>query len=102
MATFVTELWESVFTPGTTPALIKATHGSFVLLILSLLAMIYMSRSIHFVNLLVISLCLWGAVTWFLKELAIAKREKEENGKENEGNGNESTEIKEVEDKKSI
>ncbi|ODQ82404.1 hypothetical protein BABINDRAFT_159006 [Babjeviella inositovora NRRL Y-12698] len=69
MATFITELWESVFTPGTTPALIKATHGSFVLLVLSLIMLIYLSGSIHFYNLLAISFCLWGTVTWFILEL---------------------------------
>lgn len=68
MAFFV-DLWESVFTPGTNPALIHATHTSFVLLVLSLMWMIYTSRSIHFFNLLIIALCLWASVTWFLSEL---------------------------------
>lgn len=66
---FFVELWESVFTPGTTPALVTATHGSFILLTLSLLWLIYVTRSIHFINLLVISLALWATVTWFLAEL---------------------------------
>lgn len=66
---FFTDLWDSVFTPGTNPALIRATHGSFVLLTMSLLWMVFTSRSIHFLNLLVIALCLWATVTWFLAEL---------------------------------
>lgn len=70
---FIEELWQSVFTPGTTPALIKATHGSFALLIASLLWLIYLSRSIHFVNLLVIALLLYGTVFWFIKELERTK-----------------------------
>lgn len=70
---FFVELWESVLTPGTTPALIKATHGSFILLILSLLSLIYLSRSIHFINLLVIALLLYGSVVWFINELNQAK-----------------------------
>lgn len=74
MATFITDLWESVFTPGTTPTLVAATHGSFVFLALSLLWMIYTTRSIHFVNLLVIALCLWASVTWFLHELEKEKQ----------------------------
>ncbi|CAH2353745.1 V-type ATPase assembly factor Pkr1p [[Candida] railenensis] len=76
MASFVTELWDSVFQPGTNPALIKATHGSFVLLILSLLALIYMTRSIHFINLLVIACLLYGTVVWFIGELQQAKLNK--------------------------
>lgn len=73
MASFMTALWESVFTPGTTPLLIKATHGSFVLLVLSLISLIYISGSIHFVNLLIIALLLWATVTWFVQELAKEK-----------------------------
>lgn len=70
---FITELWESVFTPGTTPALIKATHASFILLILSLICLIFLSRSIHFINLLVISVLLYGSVIWFISELKQTK-----------------------------
>lgn len=70
---FIEELWQSVFTPGTTPALIKATHGSFALLIASLIWLIYLSRSIHFVNLLVIALLLYGTVVWFISELQRTK-----------------------------
>ncbi|GMM30714.1 Pkr1 protein [Martiniozyma asiatica (nom. inval.)] len=71
---FVQEIWQSVFEPGTNASVIKATHGSFVLLVLSLSWMIYHSGSIHFVNLLVISLALWGTVTWFLAELEKEKQ----------------------------
>lgn len=70
---FLVELWESIFTPGTTPALLKATHVSFVLLHLSLISLIYLTRSIHFINLLVIALLLHGAVIWFVNELKQAK-----------------------------
>lgn len=88
---FITELWESVLTPGTTPALVKATHASFILLIISLISLIYLSRSIHFVNLLVIAVLLYAAVVWFIKELEQAKlksneeldKEAEEGEKEN-------------------
>lgn len=66
---FVVELWQSVFEPGTNPALVKATHGSFIALTLTLSWMIYTSGSIHFVNLLVISLLLWASVIWFMSEL---------------------------------
>lgn len=70
---FITELWESVFTPGTTPALIKATHASFILLIISLISLVCLSRSIHFINLLVISILLYASVIWFIHELKQAK-----------------------------
>lgn len=73
MSSFFVDLWESVFTPGTNPALIRATHSSFVMLVTSLVWMVYTSRSIHFFNLLVIALCLWASVTWFLSELAKEK-----------------------------
>jgi len=70
---FLKELWESIFTPGTSPALVLATHASFVLLLLTLGALIYMSGSIHYVNLFVISLILYGLVVWFIGELQNAK-----------------------------
>lgn len=88
---FFIELWESVFTPGTTPALIKATHASFIMLIVSLLSLIYLTRSIHFINLLVIALMLYGSVIWFINELNQAKLkdnstlEKEDGSVETEG-----------------
>lgn len=90
---FIVELWESIFTPGTTPALLKATHASFILLLLSLLSLIYYTRSIHFINLFVIAGLLYGSVIWFVNELkhtklqsneALAGEEKEEK-KEKEG-----------------
>ncbi|CAI5756020.1 unnamed protein product [Candida verbasci] len=70
---FITELWDSIFTPGTTPALITATHISFVLLITSLIFLIFLSKSIHFINLLIIALILYAAVIWFINELKNVK-----------------------------
>lgn len=70
---FFVELWESIFTPGTTPALLKATHGSFILLLLSLLFLVYYTRSIHFINLFVIAALLYALVIWFVGELQRAK-----------------------------
>ena len=104
MASFVTELWDSVFQPGTNPALIKATHGSFVLLILSLLALIYMTRSIHFINLLVIACLLYGTVVWFIGELQQAKLSKnaelEKESQEKKSNEEKSEEVVETEEVK--
>ncbi|WLF76567.1 SMK killer toxin resistance protein [Lodderomyces elongisporus] len=75
---FIIDLWESIFTPGTTPALITATHGSFILLISSLLVLIYVTKSIHFFNLLVIAVLLYGTVIWFISELQKAKLQSNE------------------------
>lgn len=70
---FFVDLWESIFTPGTTPALLKATHGSFVLLLLSLLFLVYYSGSIHFINLFIIAAILYALVIWFVAELRRVK-----------------------------
>lgn len=80
MASFVGDLWQSVFTPGTSPALIKATHASFFLLVVSLTSLIFIHGSIHFYNLLAIALALWGAVIWFISELAKEKKKLAESG----------------------
>mmetsp|Transcript_8526 Transcript_8526/g.10629 ORF Transcript_8526/g.10629 Transcript_8526/m.10629 type:complete len:127 (+) Transcript_8526:3141-3521(+) len=96
---FFVELWESVFTPGTTPALIKATHASFIMLIISLLFLIYLSGSIHFINLLVIALMLYGSVIWFINELNQAKLkdnaalEKEDGSSEKEVKGSSDKDV---------
>ncbi|KAK6458932.1 SMK killer toxin resistance protein [Scheffersomyces xylosifermentans] len=70
---FIVELWDSIFTPGTTPALITATHVSFILLILSLIALIFLSGSYHFYNLLAIAVLLYASVIWFINELKNVK-----------------------------
>lgn len=86
---FIVELWDSIFTPGTTPALMKATHASFILLLLSLSWLIYVTRSIHYINLLIIALLLYGSVLWFVKELEQAKlKSNEELQKETAQNEN--------------
>lgn len=80
MSNFLVRLWDAIFLPGTNRELEQATHASFVLLTLSLVWMLYTSRSIHFFNLLVISLCLWAAVAWFLTELKKEKAKLKSNG----------------------
>lgn len=75
---FFTELWESVFTPGTSPALITATHASFIALIISLSCLVYVTGSIHFINLLVLSVLLYGTVIWFINELKQIKLKENE------------------------
>ncbi|SCU87092.1 LADA_0E01948g1_1 [Lachancea dasiensis] len=79
MGNFFEELWNSIFTPGTSPQLIVATHVSFVLLSCCLGWLIYCTRNLHFVALLTISTLLWITVTWFVNELHYAKlRDNEE------------------------
>lgn len=69
MATFLTNLWDSVFTPGPTPTLVRATNGSFLALQSLLLALLLATWSIHFLILSFLSACLWAAINWFVREL---------------------------------
>ncbi len=66
---FVNELWKSVLTPGTSPALILATHLTFASLVITLSFFALYSKSIHLINLLVISILLWITLTWFINEI---------------------------------
>ncbi|KAK9465279.1 ER protein Pkr1-domain-containing protein [Lipomyces arxii] len=75
MASFFGELWESIFTPGTTPTLVKATHYSFAALIVTLVVLCAVTFNKHFFFLTIIALCLWGAITWFIGELEAMKAE---------------------------
>ncbi|RPB05428.1 Pkr1-domain-containing protein, partial [Choiromyces venosus 120613-1] len=78
MATFLQNLWTSIFTPGTNSSLVTATHISFCALQLTFLALLIGTRSIHFVILSFICAGLWMGITWFIGELEILKREQEE------------------------
>lgn len=71
MATFVEELWNSIFTPGTTPTLLVATNASFAALQFLLLILFLSTYSIHFFILSVISAGLWYAINWFARELQL-------------------------------
>ncbi|SCU99702.1 LAMI_0G00276g1_1 [Lachancea mirantina] len=73
MANFLTELWESIFSPGASPQLIIATHVSFACLTVCLGWLIYLTKNVHFMALLVISTLLWITVTWFVSELQNAR-----------------------------
>lgn len=78
MATFLTNLWESVFTPGPTPTLLIATNASFAALQLLFLTLLIATRSIHFVILSILCAALWWAINWFSAEIAAAQRAEEE------------------------
>ncbi|OTB08776.1 hypothetical protein M426DRAFT_7497 [Hypoxylon sp. CI-4A] len=73
MASFVQDLWESVFTPGTTPTLLVATNATFACLQLVLLLLLVATYSIHFFILSFLCGGLWGAINWFAAELKVAQ-----------------------------
>ena len=73
MASFVTDLWESIFTPGTAPVLLKATNLTFAALQITLFALLIATYSLHFVALSILCAGLWWSINWFATELAAAK-----------------------------
>ncbi|OIW35625.1 Pkr1-domain-containing protein [Coniochaeta ligniaria NRRL 30616] len=78
MATFVSDLWESIFTPGPTPTLLIATNVTFAALQLVLGLLLVATHSIHFVVLSAISGGLWWSINWFARELKIHQQQEEE------------------------
>ncbi|ORY66451.1 ER protein Pkr1-domain-containing protein [Pseudomassariella vexata] len=82
MASFVEELWNSIFTPGTTPTLLIATNATFACLQLVLLLLLVATSSIHFIILSALCGGLWFAINWFAVELKKEQaREEEEKAK---------------------
>ncbi|EDO14815.1 hypothetical protein Kpol_339p2 [Vanderwaltozyma polyspora DSM 70294] len=70
MSNFFVQLWESIFSPGTTPQLIIATHASFFALLLTLASLIYTTGgNIHFIIMFALASVLWLTVIWFIYEL---------------------------------
>jgi len=74
----MTNLWNSVFTPGTTPTLLVATNASFAALQVLLLALLAATQSIHFVILSILCGGLWYSINWFAVEVQIAKAQEAE------------------------
>ena len=81
---FFIELWESIFTPGPTPVIVKATNISFAALQALLLALFIATYSIHFVALSILCGGLWWAINWFAAELDKVKREEADKAPETE------------------
>ncbi|KAI0164662.1 ER protein Pkr1-domain-containing protein [Xylariaceae sp. FL1272] len=77
MASFVEQLWESIFTPGPTPSLLIATNVTFASLQVVLFVLLIATYSIHFLALSIISAGLWWAINWFATELAAVKAREE-------------------------
>ena len=78
MASFLADLMNSIFTPGTTPSLIVATNASFASLQLLLAVLFIATRSVHFFVLSFLSAGLWWAINWFATEIQAAKAKEEE------------------------
>lgn len=78
MASFVQDLWESIFTAGPTPTLLIATNGTFGALQLVLAALLFATYSIHFVVLSALCGGLWVAINWFARELQTHQLQEEE------------------------
>lgn len=78
MGDFVTNLWESVFTPGPTPTLLIATNAIFAFLQLTLAVLLAATYSIHFVILSLLCAGLWWSINWFAEEVRQAQEKEEE------------------------
>ena len=84
MSSFIVDLWESVFVPGPTPTILKATNITFAALQLTLFLLLLGTYSIHCVVLSILCAGLWWSVNWFAAELAIHQREEEAKKKQQE------------------
>lgn len=73
MASFLEELWNSVFTPGPTSTLLVATNASFACLQLVLLCLLLATYSVHFIILSLLCGGLWWSINWFVAELLSAR-----------------------------
>ncbi|KAL4869034.1 hypothetical protein BDV12DRAFT_168495 [Aspergillus spectabilis] len=73
MASFMEDLWSSIFTAGPTPTLLLATNVTFAALQILLLILLLATYSIHFVILSILSGSLWYSVNWFAQELKQAQ-----------------------------
>jgi len=78
MADFLSNLWSSVFTPGTTPTLLIATNVTFGTLQLLLFGLLIATSSIHFGVLSVLCAGLWWSINWFATELKAAQAKEDE------------------------
>lgn len=70
MASFLEELWNSIFTPGPTPTLLVATNAAFAALQLLLLVLLIATYSLHFLVLSLLCGGLWYSINWFATEIA--------------------------------
>ncbi|KAK0121471.1 SMK killer toxin resistance protein [Cadophora gregata] len=81
MSAFITDLVQSIFTPGPTPTLLVATNVTFACLQVVLLLLLLATFSIHFVILSLLSAGLWWSINWFVSELRAAQAVEDEKKK---------------------
>jgi hypothetical protein len=105
MSAFITDLFQSIFTPGPTHTLLVATNVTFACLQIVLLLLLIGTYSIHFVILSFLSAGLWWAINWFATELKVAEQLEEEKKKraQEAGSGDDTeTEVETVIDTKAV
>jgi hypothetical protein len=93
MSKFLTDLFNSIFTPGPTPSLLVATNASFACLQVVLFVLLIATYSLHFLVLSFLSAGLWYAINWFVAELQASQAAEEAKRKSATNNlrpGNES------------
>ncbi|KAH6709668.1 ER protein Pkr1-domain-containing protein [Leptodontidium sp. MPI-SDFR-AT-0119] len=78
MSAFITDLVQSIFTPGPTPTLLVATNVTFACLQVVLLLLLLATFSIHFIVLSLLSAGLWWSINWFVSELRAAQAVEDE------------------------
>lgn len=78
MAAFMTDLWESIFVPGPTPTILKATNATFAALQIVLFGLLVATTSLHFVVLSFLCAGLWYSINWFATEVSIAQKKQEQ------------------------
>lgn len=74
MASFLTELFTSIFTPGPTHSLLVATNVSFAALQAIFFVLLLLTYSVHFIVLSALCAGLWWSINWFAAELEAAKQ----------------------------
>ncbi|KAJ5375290.1 Endoplasmic reticulum protein Pkr1 [Penicillium concentricum] len=94
MASFMEDLWSSIFTPGPTPTLLIATNVTFAALQLIFLALLLATYSLHFVALSIISAGLWWSINWFAAEVQLAQQAQEAEKEKQEESDNAKTRRK--------
>lgn len=87
MSAFLTDLWESIFTPGPTRSILVATNASFAALQIILFALLLATYSVHFVVLSILCAGLWWSINWFAKEVLVAQEQQAREQREREAKG---------------
>ena len=87
MAAFITDLFQSIFTPGPTHSLLVATNVAFACLQVVLLLLLIATYSVHFVVLSFISAGLWWAINWFVTELKASQALEDEKKRQSDETG---------------